>query len=134
MPKTCLKDVNFLILTITRILRSCCTAQRGTATDVVNSCLLSSSPSSSHPLRETLMAGHSERTTVHSVACCCVIVVTGKSEGRLSIFYNDLNMLCLPRRYAETKQLWNSKSGNVMLSRCAAFGIRLREGLQVGPP
>lgn len=27
--------------------------------------------------RETLVAGSSERTTVHSVACCCIIVVTG---------------------------------------------------------
>lgn len=121
-------------ITITRILQSCCTAQWGTAIDVVKSCLPSSTPSSSHPLRETLMAGHSERTTVHSVACCCVIVVTGKSEDTLSIFYNDLNMLCLPRRYAEIKQLWNSKSGTFMLSRCAAFRIRLRKGLQVGAP
>lgn len=54
-------------ITITRTLRSCCTAQRGTATGVVNSCLLSSTPSSSHPLRETLMAGHSERTTAVSL-------------------------------------------------------------------
>lgn len=53
--------------TITRTLRSCCTAQWGTATGVVNSCLLSSTPSSSHPLRETLMAGHSERTTAVSL-------------------------------------------------------------------
>lgn len=65
---------------------------------------------------------------------CCVIAVTGKSEDRLSIFDNDLNMLCLPRKHTEIKQLWNGKSGTFMLSRCAAFGIRFRKGLQVGPP
>lgn len=68
---SCLRHVwrmwTFRLYCHTRIFRSCCTAQRGTATDVVNSCLLSSTPSSSHPLRETLMAGHSEGTTAVSL-------------------------------------------------------------------
>lgn len=61
---------------ITRSLRSSCFAQWITVTHVVNS-KFAFIYSKLLPLRETLVAGSSERTTVHSVACCCIIVVTG---------------------------------------------------------